>query len=251
MSASWSDQRKSSGTPVARVHFTAQDCGSCPVREKCTKAANGKWGRSLTLLPRGQQEALEARRREQLTDEWQQRYNIRAGVAGTISQAVRRTRIRRTRYTGLPKTHLGHVFAATAINVIRLAGPATPACPRPTSATSSPPPPSTSSDSTPGSPKPHSARPGPRIWPDLTWPHKGPAHTRFTDFPTESFRRGRKSIACAPRPRQREPRSREVLQISVIRGSLRVVQGSRSNIVAGVGERGAPRPGARLRTSAV
>ncbi|MFD0502415.1 transposase [Streptomyces chiangmaiensis] len=105
---------------LARVHFTAQDCGSCPVREKCTKAANGKWGRSLTLLPQDQQEALETRRREQLTDEWQKRYNIRAGVEGTISQAVRRTQIRRTRFTGLPKTHLGHIFAATAINIIRL-----------------------------------------------------------------------------------------------------------------------------------
>ncbi|MEW2467969.1 hypothetical protein AB0919_23560 [Streptomyces sp. NPDC046994] len=41
-------------------------------------------------------------------------------MEGTISQAVRRTRIRRTRFTGLPKPHLGHVFAATAINIIRL-----------------------------------------------------------------------------------------------------------------------------------
>jgi IS5 family transposase len=120
ISASWSDQRKSSGTPVSRVHFTAQDCAACPVRGKCTKAANGKWGRSLTLLPQDQQTALEDRRREQLTDQWQQRYNIRAGVEGTISQAVRRTRIRRTRYTGLPKTRLGHIFAATAINIIRV-----------------------------------------------------------------------------------------------------------------------------------
>lgn len=120
ISASWSNQRKSSGTPLSRVHFTAQDCASCPVRDKCTKAANGKWGRSLTLLPQDQQEALEDRRREQLTNEWQQRYNTRAGVEGTISQAVRRTGIRRTRYTGLPKTHLGNVLAATAINIIRL-----------------------------------------------------------------------------------------------------------------------------------
>ncbi|MFF1744494.1 transposase [Streptomyces mirabilis] len=119
-SASWSEQRKSSGTPVSRVHFTAQDCAACPVQDMCTKAANGKWGRSLTLLPQDQQAALEERRREQLTDQWQQRYNIRAGVEGTISQAIRRTRIRRTRYTGLPKTRLGHIFAATAINIIRL-----------------------------------------------------------------------------------------------------------------------------------
>ncbi|WP_236054578.1 transposase [Streptomyces musisoli] len=120
ISASWSDQRKSSGTPITRVHFTSQDCGSCPVRMKCTKAADGRRGRSLTLLPRDQQQALEARRREQLTEQWQQRYNIRAGVEATISQAVRRTRIRRTRFTDLPKTHLEHVFAATAINIIRL-----------------------------------------------------------------------------------------------------------------------------------
>ncbi|MFJ9842404.1 transposase, partial [Kitasatospora sp. NPDC101155] len=46
--------------------------------------------------------------------------NVRAGVEGTISQAVRRTGIRRTRYTGLAKTHLGNVLAATAINLIRL-----------------------------------------------------------------------------------------------------------------------------------
>ncbi|GGK74631.1 transposase [Streptomyces flaveus] len=107
ISASWSGQRKSSGTPVSRVHFTAQDCAACPVRDKCTKAANGKWGRSLILLPQDQQTALEDRRREQLTDQWQQRYNIRAGVEGAISQAVRHTRIRRTRCTGLPKTRLG------------------------------------------------------------------------------------------------------------------------------------------------
>ncbi|MFF7995898.1 IS1182 family transposase [Kitasatospora xanthocidica] len=119
-SASWSEQRKSSGTPLTRVHFTARDCASCPMREKCTRAANGQWGRSLTLLPQDQQEVLEARRREQLTDAWKRRYNTRAGVEGTISQAVRRTGIRRTRYTGLPKTHLGNVLAATAINIIRL-----------------------------------------------------------------------------------------------------------------------------------
>ncbi|MFD8222262.1 IS1182 family transposase [Streptomyces sp. NPDC059697] len=120
ISASWSDQRKNSGTAVSRVHFTAQDCAACPAQDMCTKAANGKWGRSLTLLPQDQQAALEDRRREQLTDQWQQRYNIRAGVEGTISQATRRTGIRRTRYTSLPKTRLGHIFAATAINIIRL-----------------------------------------------------------------------------------------------------------------------------------
>lgn len=119
-SASWSDQRKSSGTPVTRVHFARADCDPCPLRPACTRAANGKWGRSLTLLPREQHEALVERRAQQHTDAWKKRYDVRAGVEGTIAQAVHRTGIRRTRYTGLPKTHLGHLFAAAAINLIRL-----------------------------------------------------------------------------------------------------------------------------------
>lgn len=119
-SASWSAQRKSSGTPVTRVHFAAKDCATCPSRSKCTTAGNGKWGRSLTLLPADQQQVLETRRREQVTEPWRQRYHIRAGVEATIAQTTRRTGIRRTRYTSVDKTHLGHLFAATAVNVIRI-----------------------------------------------------------------------------------------------------------------------------------
>ena len=96
VSLSWSDQRKPSGTPIARVHFALADCNPCPLRSQCTKAANGKWGRSLTLLPREQHEILAQQRAEQQTAEWKARYDIRAGIEGTISQAVRRTRLRRT-----------------------------------------------------------------------------------------------------------------------------------------------------------
>lgn len=121
VSISWSDQVKSSGTPITRVQFAATDCRPCPLRLACTRASDrGRYGRSLTLLPREQQEVLDQRRRDQQTEQWKKRYDIRAGVEGTISQAVRSTGIRRTRYSGLPKTHLGNVFAATAINFIRL-----------------------------------------------------------------------------------------------------------------------------------
>ena len=120
-SISWSAQRKSSGTDLARVHFAAADCIGCPVRAKCTTAAvNSKWGRSLTLLPAAQQQVLETRRAEQVTEPWQQRYHIRAGVEATISQVVRHTGIRRSRYAGSDKTHLGHLLAATAANIIRI-----------------------------------------------------------------------------------------------------------------------------------
>jgi transposase len=47
-------------------------------------------------------------------------YAIRSGVEGTISQGVRRCGMRRTRYRGLPKTHLDHVLTATALNCLRL-----------------------------------------------------------------------------------------------------------------------------------
>ncbi|WP_030549401.1 IS1182 family transposase [Streptomyces albus] len=119
-SVSWSQQRKASGTPLVRVHFALADCDACPLRPRCTKAANGKWGRSLTLLPRKQQQILEQRRAEQQTDAWKERYDARAGVEGTISQAVRRTRLRRTAYRGQSKTHLANVLCATAVNITRV-----------------------------------------------------------------------------------------------------------------------------------
>ncbi|MGN6171666.1 MAG: IS1182 family transposase, partial [Streptosporangiaceae bacterium] len=119
VSISWSDQRKPNGTPIARVHFALADCRPCPLRSRCTKAAHGKWGRSLTLLPREQHELLARQRAEQQTPQWKARYDIRAGVEGTISQAVRRTRLRRTPYHGQAKTHLADVLSATAINIIR------------------------------------------------------------------------------------------------------------------------------------
>jgi hypothetical protein len=119
VSASWSDQRKASGTPIARVRFAFADCEPCPWRQRCTKAANGKWGRQLTLLPREQQQILAQQRAEQQTEAWKARYDIRAGVEGTISQTVRRTRLRRTPYRGQAKTHLANVLSATAVNLIR------------------------------------------------------------------------------------------------------------------------------------
>ncbi|MFG2795026.1 transposase [Streptomyces sp. NPDC048419] len=99
-------------TPTPTTASSA-GCAPCPPRSRCTKAANGKWGRSLTLLPQEQQQILEQRRAEQQTDEWKQRYDARARVEGTISQAVRRTRLRRTPCQGQNKTHLANVLCAT------------------------------------------------------------------------------------------------------------------------------------------
>ena len=108
----------SRGLPLNRVTFHQRDCGPCPARPQCTTAKAKP--RKLTLRPRDQHELLQHARRQQRTDEWKQRYNIRAGVEGTISQTVRATGVRRTRYRGLDKTHLASLLAACAINLIRI-----------------------------------------------------------------------------------------------------------------------------------
>ncbi|MGW1676306.1 IS1182 family transposase [Saccharopolyspora sp. NPDC002376] len=100
------------------LRFPATACKSCPVRPQCTRST--RVGRQLMLRPREIHDTIEHARAEQTTDEWKQRYAVRAGVEGTIHQAVAATGIRRTRYRGLPKTHLAHVFSAVAINLIRL-----------------------------------------------------------------------------------------------------------------------------------
>ena len=106
------------GRDVIVVKFDTATCRACPVRERCTTAKRG--GRQLTLRSRALHEAVVSARAQQTTDRWKARYAVRAGVEGTIRQATVITGIRRTRYRGLAKTHLGHVFAATAINLIRL-----------------------------------------------------------------------------------------------------------------------------------
>src|SRR5262249_8106442 len=92
-----------------------EDCAACPTRHLCTRSSHQ--ARFLTLLPRAQQEALQTARATQATEAGQKRYAQRAGIEGVISQSVRAFGARRSRYRGLPKTHLQQVFTAVAINV--------------------------------------------------------------------------------------------------------------------------------------
>jgi transposase len=117
LSSSWRTE-KARGKPVFKVDFRKADCTPCPLRSRCTSSKSN--ARKLTLRLREQHEILERARREQATETWKQRYNVRAGVEGTVHQAVATAGIRRSRYIGLPKTHLAHVLTATAINLVRL-----------------------------------------------------------------------------------------------------------------------------------
>ena len=72
------------------------------------------------MLPQPQQELLEKQRKYQHTTAFKTRYVVRAGVEGTISQAVGALNMRRSRYRTLEKTHLQHMATAAAINLKRI-----------------------------------------------------------------------------------------------------------------------------------
>ena len=117
-SVKWKSSHDRHGHPVLYVEFARAACLACPCRAQCTRAAVNP--RSLTLRPQAQHEALQAARLRQQTDEFKARYATRAGIEGTLSQAVRAFDLRRTRYSGHAKTHLQHVLIAAALNVVRL-----------------------------------------------------------------------------------------------------------------------------------
>ncbi|MFI6006992.1 IS1182 family transposase [Streptomyces sp. NPDC051366] len=114
----WTEGVDNNGRDAIRIRFATATCAPCLARDQCTRST--QYGRQLTVRPQDQDAMLERVRAEQSTDEWKQRYAARAGVEGTIHQAVATAGARRTRYIGLPKTHLAHVLTATAVNLIRL-----------------------------------------------------------------------------------------------------------------------------------
>jgi hypothetical protein len=63
---------------------------------------------------------LANRSRPQQTKDRNTDYALRAGVEGTIRQAVAVTDLHQARYRSLAKTHLEHIYSAVALNLIRL-----------------------------------------------------------------------------------------------------------------------------------
>jgi transposase len=117
-SRTWSPTHDKHGNAVINIDFDAPTCAACPVRQHCTRSAQRP--RELTVRPRPQHEALQAARQLQQTPDFKAQYEDRAGIEGTLSQALRVADLRRSRYIGLAKTHLHHVLAAAAINLRRI-----------------------------------------------------------------------------------------------------------------------------------
>ena len=106
------------GPPRICAVFSRTDCGACTARELCTPAKAAR--RSVYFHPREEYEALNAARARMHDPAWKERYRVRAGIEGTLSQAVRAFGMRRSRYVGLAKTGLQQVCTAAAMNVSRV-----------------------------------------------------------------------------------------------------------------------------------
>ncbi len=102
---------------VVQIYFSPQHCQPCRSRALCTTGA----ARTLSVRQQAHHEALRAARQREQTDEYKSEYRKRAGVEGTLSQAVRSCGLRRARYIGEAKTRLQHVATAAAINIVRVA----------------------------------------------------------------------------------------------------------------------------------
>ncbi|MEV1070255.1 IS1182 family transposase [Streptomyces sp. NPDC050263] len=109
---------KQHGKDAIVITFSVLTCRECAFQQQCTASKPGR--RMLSLRPEELHESLARARAEQKTDTWKNKYALRAGVEGTINQALDITGIRQARYRGLPKVRLQHAFSATALNIVRL-----------------------------------------------------------------------------------------------------------------------------------
>ena len=105
------------GNPKIRFHFSAQDCSDWTARSRFTRAK--KAGSQLCVFPPEQYQILQEARKRQKTEAFKLLYQARAGIEGTISQAVNALGVRRSRYRGLARTLLQHLDTAAAINLTR------------------------------------------------------------------------------------------------------------------------------------
>jgi transposase len=117
-SVTWRAGRDEVGAPRIQAVFSRTDCGACAARESCTPAKAAR--RSVCFHPRPAYEALNAARARMHDPAWKQRYRVRAGIEGTLSQGVRAFGMRRSRYIGLAKTGLQQACTAAAMNVARV-----------------------------------------------------------------------------------------------------------------------------------
>jgi transposase len=116
-SASW-HEKAVHGQAMIQIKFSRPVCAACTLQPQCTRTKERR--RSLTIFAQVEWEALQRARERTKTAAYKQTYAARAGIEGSISQAVHRSGVRQARYVGLAKTHFQSLLTATALNLLRL-----------------------------------------------------------------------------------------------------------------------------------
>jgi transposase len=98
-SLSWTPAIDRGDNEVIKIKFSRIDCKPCPSRSLCTTTKHLR--RTITIRTQEAHEALQAARQRQQSEGYKEGYKKRAGVEGTISQAIRAFGMRRSRYMGM------------------------------------------------------------------------------------------------------------------------------------------------------
>lgn len=106
------------GAEAVKVEFARLDRGPCQRLPDCVRGPGTR--RDMTLRTHERRTALVKARRRETTPEYAALGAVRAGVEGTIPQAVRGFGLRRSRHVGRAKTRLRHVATASAMNLARI-----------------------------------------------------------------------------------------------------------------------------------
>ncbi len=116
ISRDWGHIPDRHGQPSLRVRFPLRLCRSCPLHAQCTPVA----AKVLILRPdEASYKALDQARIRKVSPEFRKLYAKRAGIEGTVAQAVRTCDMRQARYIGSKKLQLQAFVTATALNVLR------------------------------------------------------------------------------------------------------------------------------------
>jgi DDE family transposase len=119
LSVGWRERQDRHGHAAVQITFGAAACAACACRAECTRSATQP--RSVLVREREHFLALQAARSRQHTEQFKAQYARRAGIEGTISQGTHTGDLRRSRYIGLVKTRLMHLFLGAALNFMRVA----------------------------------------------------------------------------------------------------------------------------------
>jgi transposase len=116
LSQSWGTILDRHGNEVLRVRFPLPACRTCPFHDACTTSP----ARVLIFQPTQQAyEALQEARDRGKTPAFWTLSAQRAGIEGTVAQAVRTCGLRQARYLGKKKLHLQALMTAAAVHVLR------------------------------------------------------------------------------------------------------------------------------------